>query len=69
MIALITTIALDQYICPLLHILLGISNSVLSDFIVWVDIRDDLGILHHWLLDARAHCTSALSDVVHFKEE
>jgi hypothetical protein len=67
--ALITTIGLDRYICPPLHILLGIGNTILSDFIGWIDRRDGLEELPQWLLDSRVNYTSALSDVIDFKEE
>ncbi len=66
---LITMIGIDCYICPPLHVLLGIGNNILSDFFGWVDQWDGLEKLPQLLLDARASYTSALSDVQDFKEE
>ena len=69
MMALITTIGIDRYVCPPLHMLLGIGNTILSDFIDWVDKRDGLEKLPLSLLSARADYTESLSDVDDFKEE
>ena len=33
----ITTIGINQYVCPPLHMLLGIGNTIFSDFIGWID--------------------------------
>jgi hypothetical protein len=48
---------------------LGAGNTILSDFIGWIDKRDGLERLPQTLLDARANYTEAVSDVEDFKEE
>jgi hypothetical protein len=67
--ALVWTIAIDRYVCPPLHMVLGTGNTILSDFIGWIDKRDGLESLPQSLLTARAEFIEAVSDVQDFKEE
>jgi hypothetical protein len=67
--ALIWTIEVDRYVCPPLHMLLGAGNTILSDYIGWVDKRDGLERLPQSLLAARANYTEAVTEVQDFKEE
>jgi hypothetical protein len=67
--ALIWTIGIDRYICPPLHMVLGVGNTILSDYFEWVDKRDGIERLPQSLLAARANYTEAVTDLEDFKEE
>jgi hypothetical protein len=67
--ALIWTIGIDRYVYPPLHMVLGAGNTIMSDYIGWVDKGDGLERLPQSLLAARANYTEAVTDVKDFKEE
>jgi hypothetical protein len=69
MMALVWMIAINRYVCPPLHMLLGAGNTILSDLIGWIDKCDGLESLPQSLLTARAEFIEVVSDVQDFKEE
>jgi hypothetical protein len=49
--------------------LLGVSTTIISDYIGWVDKQDGLERLPQSLLAVRANYTEAVTEVEDFKEE